>query len=196
MIDVHDVGQLSLSDPTPGGQPGSDSWDSVDVGSALIWTIGRAEVYSQRASFDLDPVVGARGQIFDATHGLLYSSPITLVSLGGLVLLGRRKPGLAWYLGASSVALFLFYSTYDQWNASHYGNRFLMPVIAFGGVPLAVLSDRAIDMFRRRRIGGLLASEHFGRLQPAEPARRQEAREAGDHGGQRARDRVDEGFAR
>jgi hypothetical protein len=132
------------------GSPLTTPYDRL----ATIGPDGHIQIYSQRASFVLNPVLGAYGQLFDPVHGLLFSSPITLPSLAGLFLLARRHRALAWYLGGSSLALFLFFTTYDQWDASHYGNRFLMAVIALAAMPLAVLLERASLAFVTWRIAG------------------------------------------
>lgn len=118
---------------------------------ASISADGRFQFYSQRSSFTLNPLIGAYGQLFERVHGLLFSSPITLPSLVGLFLFSRRDRVLAWCLGLSSLALFLFYSTYDQWNASHYGNRFLMALVVLAAIPLAVLLDRTAKLLSQRR---------------------------------------------
>src|SRR4029453_13425371 len=109
---------------------------------------GNINTYSQRGSFSLDPVEGMRGQLFDRSHGLLTTSPVTLLSFAGLPFLAGRRRLLAWVLGISSVALFLVYSTYDNWNASHYGNRFLIPIAVLAAVPLASLLDAASRWWR------------------------------------------------
>jgi hypothetical protein len=125
------------------GSPFTTPYDRL----ASIGADGRFHFYSQRSSFTLNPLVGAYGQLFERVHGLLFSSPITLPSLAGLFVFARRDRTLAWYLGLSSLALFLFYSTYDQWNASHYGNRFLMALVVLAAIPLAVLLDKAAQLF-------------------------------------------------
>ncbi len=130
------------------GSPFTTPYDRL----ASISPDGRFHFYSQRSSFTLNPLEGAYGQLFERVHGLLFSSPITLPSLVGLFLFSRRDRVLAWYLGPSSLALFLFYSTYDQWNASHYGNRFLMPLVVLAAIPLAVLLDKIADALKRTEL--------------------------------------------
>ena len=46
----------------------------------------------------------------------------------------------------------LFYATYREWPASHYGNRFLMPAVALCVAPLAALIQAVTDA-RRPTIG-------------------------------------------
>jgi len=55
------------------------------------------------------------------------------------------------FLAFGTVVLYCLFSTYDQWNAAHYGNRFLMPIVAFAVVPLATLLDQAAGWLRLRR---------------------------------------------
>jgi hypothetical protein len=111
----------------------------------------RPIVYSQRASFVLPLRDGVIGQLLDRSHGLVYTSPITLISLIGFWPLLRRAPRLALYLASGSLVLFLLFSTYDQWAASHYGNRFLMPIVALAAVPLAAGLERAAAWRDARR---------------------------------------------
>jgi hypothetical protein len=125
------------------GSPFTTPYDRL----ARIGHDGSFQLYSARSMFTLNPLIGAYGQIFDRVHGLLLSSPITLPSLAGLFLLARRDRVLAWYLGLSSLAVFVLYSTYGQWNASHYGNRFLMAVVVLAALPLATLLDKAGELF-------------------------------------------------
>jgi hypothetical protein len=102
-------------------------------------------VHSQRSDFGLPLLVGARAQIMDRAHGLLFTSPITLLSLAGLFPLARKDRGAALYLLITFLAIFLFFSTYAQWAASHHGNRFLIPIMVLASVPLACLIDWIID---------------------------------------------------
>jgi hypothetical protein len=107
-------------------------------------------VYSQRASFGLPFREGAIGQLLDRQHGLVFTSLITLISLAGFLPLLRRSPRLGVYIATGSLVLFALFSTYDQWSASHYGNRFLIPIVALAAVPLAALLDLLLDRVVRR----------------------------------------------
>ncbi len=121
------------------GSPLVTSYDRI----ARLTASGAPAVYTQRSSFDLPIREGIRGQILDREHGLLATSPVTLAALAGIPLFFRRRPRLAAHLVLGSLALFLLFSTYDQWSASHYGNRFLMPLVVAFTVPLAVAFDAA-----------------------------------------------------
>jgi hypothetical protein len=109
-------------------------------------------VYSQRSSFDLPIGEGARRQVFDKEHGLLTTSPVTLLALLGVPLLMAQHPRFGAHLVLGSLALFLLFSMYDQWDASHYGNRFLMPTVAAFTVPLAVAFDWIAGRLAARRV--------------------------------------------
>ena len=110
---------------------------------------GRAYEHAVTSSFRISPLVGGWGQLFDPVHGLVFSSPVTMVSFAGLFWLARRDRALAWYLGLSWLALFLVFATYEQWNSSHAGNRFLMPIVALAAIPLANLIEQ-IQAWRER----------------------------------------------
>lgn len=116
---------------------------------------GRPATRSQRADFDLSFASGARGQLLDPRHGLATTSPITLASFLGVVSLLRRRPRLGVAIAAGAVALFTLFSGYSLWYTSHYGNRFLMPVLALAAVPLACLLDA---LWLRRHAGSVILS--------------------------------------
>ena len=60
------------------GSPFVTSYDRI-----VTLAGGRFQIYSQRSSFDLPIVEGIRGQLFDHDHGLLATSPITLLAIAG-----------------------------------------------------------------------------------------------------------------
>ena len=93
---------------------------------------------------------GLFGQLFDAEHGLLLTSMITVPSWLGFLWLWRRDRAQALYLGTGFVAIYLFFASYTLWNVSHYGNRFLMPIVALSVVPLGILVDRLPALVRKK----------------------------------------------
>lgn len=107
------------------------------------------ELHSNREDFTEPLWRGARDQIIRPGKGLLPTSPITVVSFLVLPLLWIREKRWGIYVGVTSLAIFLFYSTYAQWVTSHWGNRFLMPVVVLGVLPLAA----ALDWWRGRGRG-------------------------------------------
>lgn len=120
------------------GSPLTTGYDRI----AILSRDYVASTYSQRSSFDLPFRQGLSGQIFDHDHGLLRTSPVTLISLLGVPALIWQRRRLGTHVVVGSLALFLLFCIYDQWDASHYGNRFLMPAVAFGALPLAALIDQ------------------------------------------------------
>lgn len=102
---------------------------------------GGHQIYSQKNAFVLPFREGAWGQFADGNHGLLLTSPITLAALVGFVPLARRQPRVAVALAVGMAGLFALYSIYWDWATSHYGNRFLIPIVALAAVPLAALLD-------------------------------------------------------
>jgi len=130
------------------GSPFATSYDRI-----VTLEHGRAVVVSQRADFTLPLLEGIARQLDDPVNGLLKTSALTVLSLLALPFLAERHPRLALYLGASSAALFLFYSKYRLWNSSHIGNRFLMPIVILGALPLAAMFESVTRLVRAQRIG-------------------------------------------
>jgi hypothetical protein len=114
------------------GSPLTTAYDRIATFSDGVVSLG-----SQRSDFDLPPWQGAVGQLLDLEHGLLFTSPITLLALLGIPALARRDRRLALYTSGTMLALFAFFSCYRLWSASHYGNRFLLPVVVLAALPLA-----------------------------------------------------------
>jgi hypothetical protein len=128
------------------GSPLTSAYDRI-----AVFEHGRVWVHSQRAEFDLPLARGLAGQLFDRRHGLLPTTPITLVSLAALPLFARRRPRLALAVGFIAAALLLFFSRYELWYTSTYGNRFLLPLVALGALPLAALCEWAAAQVRAHR---------------------------------------------
>ncbi len=105
------------------------------------------ELHSNREDFTEPLWRGVRDQIIRPGKGLLPTSPVTVVSFLLLPLLWFRERRWAVYIAVTSLAIFLFYSTYAQWVTSHWGNRFLMPLVVLGALPLAAALD-----WRRNRV--------------------------------------------
>ncbi len=114
---------------------------------------GDLVIVSHRGLFDGDPVRGVTGQLFDPRHGLLPTSPVILLALPGLALHFRRRPREALLYLAVGEFLLLFFGTYRYWSASHYGPRFLMPLVALAAPPLALTLEHLGAALRGWRAG-------------------------------------------
>ena len=119
------IAALLLYDAALFGSPFVTSYDrNADI------VDGRVVTTSHRSLFDNDVAQGLRGEILDARRGLLPTAPVLLLAIPGFLLLLRRRPGDALFLLGVSGFLIVLLAAYRDWNQSHYGNRFLMPVIA------------------------------------------------------------------
>jgi 4-amino-4-deoxy-L-arabinose transferase-like glycosyltransferase len=116
---------------------------------------GETVMVSHRGRFDQSLVRGVAGEFFDPDHGLLPTSPALLLALPGFAILLRRRPKEAVLFLAAAEFLLLFFATYRDWAASHYGNRFLMPLVALAAAPVALtlqwIGERARAALRRPR---------------------------------------------
>lgn len=108
---------------------------------------GTPLTYSMMGAFRLPITTGMRAQLFDPKNGLLATSLLTVVSWLGLPALVKRDAKLAIYATSGALATYLLYSIYWDWNTSHYGNRFLLPVVALAVLPLAALFDAVAARF-------------------------------------------------
>ena len=124
---------------------------------------GRAIETSHRSQFDNPLLAGLRGELFDLRHGLLPTAPALLLAIPGLVLLHRRRSPDALLLAGMGALLLLLTATYRDWDKSHYGNRFLMPLLAFATPAVALTCEELL--LRARRMPGWLR-----RASPPAPA--------------------------
>ena len=122
----------------------------------------RVTLRSQSEDFDLPWLEGFRGQLLDRRHGLLFTSPVTLLSLACLPLLVGAARRLAVFIGGTAAVLVAVLSSYRPWTASHWGNRFLMPVVLLAAAPLAVGIDRLVRMLEARRAHRSIPSSASG----------------------------------
>lgn len=110
----------------------------------VVLVDGEPVITTHRDQFDGDPFAAARGMIVDARRGLLRTAPALLLALPGFVLLFRRRPAEAAWLSGSALLLFLVLCPYRLWAESHYGNRFLMPLVVFAAPAMALVAGRAL----------------------------------------------------
>jgi hypothetical protein len=119
------IAALLLYDQALFGSPWVTSYDrNVSVVDGQVVTT------SHRGLFDNGIARGLTGEILDARRGLLPTAPALLLAVPGFILLFRRRPADALFLLGVAEFLILLMAAYRDWNQSHYGNRFLMPVIA------------------------------------------------------------------
>lgn len=108
----------------------------------LVVEGGRLGVASHLGGFTFPFWEGLRLQLFDLQHGLFATAGAALLSLPGFFLFRRGARAAAAGMGLFALATFLLYCNYDFVTGSHYGNRFLMPVVAVLAAPLALLLER------------------------------------------------------
>jgi hypothetical protein len=89
-----------------------------------------------------------RGLLLHEEVGLLPTTPLTVLAFLALPLLSRRNRALAWYVGLSSLAIFLFFCCWEQWYSSGYGNRFLIVPVTLGALPLAAALEAVFHRLR------------------------------------------------
>ena len=131
------------------GSPWVTSYDrNVAVADGAFVTVGH------RGLFDQGVLSGLAGELFDPVHGLLPTSPILLLAIPGFVLLLRRRPREAVLFLAIGEFLLLFFATYRYWSASHYGNRFLMPLVAVTAPSIALSLQWIVVWLRSRLMRG------------------------------------------
>ena len=95
------------------------------------------ELHSNREDFELPTWRTINNQLLMPAKGLLPTSPVTALSILLMPFLWKRNHRWAVYVAITSLLIFLFYTSYSQWVWSHWGNRFLMPLVVLGVLPLA-----------------------------------------------------------
>jgi hypothetical protein len=109
--------------------------------------------------------IHAHQVLFSGFHGLFSWHPITLASVLGFFLLGRREPELAAGLATVFVAQVVVIGSYDTWwGGASFGARRFINCVPFFVLGLAALVD-AVPRSRRRwaAIGvALLVVWNFG----------------------------------
>jgi len=137
---------LGLTNLALFGSPWVTSYDrNVAIADGTFVTVGH------RGLFDQGVLSGLAGELFDPVHGLLPTSPILCLAIPGFALLLRRRPREGVLFLAIGEFLILFFATYRYWAASHYGNRFLMPLVAVTA-PAIALALQWIAVWLRSRL--------------------------------------------
>jgi hypothetical protein len=85
-------------------------------------------------------VSGYAGLLFSPGASVFLYSPIALVGILGWRHLARHDPATAWLVGGEIIVFFAFYGAMDDWfGGRSYGARYLVPLLPFACLPLAVL---------------------------------------------------------
>ncbi len=86
---------------------------------------------------------GLQNLLFDRRCGMIVTAPLWFLWPLGLWLLRRER--WAWAAALGAVANVLIFVTYDEWNATLGGNRFLFPAVGLGGALLSSLTSRLLN---------------------------------------------------
>jgi hypothetical protein len=127
------LGLMACLNATLFGSPFVTSYDRN-----VLLQDGALVVTSHRGQFHGDPLSGLVREFLDPRHGLLPTAPVLLLAIPGTVLLARRRLSEALFSLGIAASLIAFLATYRHWDTSHYGNRFLMPVIALSAPAVAL----------------------------------------------------------
>ncbi len=129
------------------GSPLVTSYDrNIAMENGEMVTIGH------RGLFDQGVLGGLSGELLDPVHGLLPTSPVLFLALPGFVLFFRRRPREAVLFLSVGEFLLMFFATYRYWATSHYGNRFLMPLVALAAPAVALALEWILEWTRGVRL--------------------------------------------
>jgi hypothetical protein len=97
--------------------------------SAEILTINRA------TEFNRPLLKGGFVVLFNRYHGLIPTNPVLILAFLGLLPMRRNGNDNAFYLLLTiCVVQFVLFSKYQEWNSSHFSNRYLMTLVAVSSV--------------------------------------------------------------
>lgn len=83
--------------------------------------------------------VGIAGLLFSPGRSVFVYSPIMLAGLAALVVLGRRDASTMMLFAGEFLVVLFFYASLSNWDAERsYGPRYLLPVVPFLVLPLAI----------------------------------------------------------
>lgn len=97
---------------------------------------------SNRGFFRVPFWSGLWTQLSDENVGLLVACPPVALAPFGAALLARRAAAEAFTIAGACVAQLATFAKYELWNASAYGPRFLLTVVALSALLVAPLVDR------------------------------------------------------
>lgn len=94
------------------------------------------------AGLSSEPWVGLFGTFFSPGFGLLVYNPLVTLGLFSLPLLGRKWRAEALALGGLIALSVLLYGSFEEWFGGFtWGNRYLMLILPFAVLPVAVLLE-------------------------------------------------------
>lgn len=97
--------------------------------------------------------------LFSSNHGLLSWTPVLLFSILGLFFFCRREPRVGGPLLAALFGFYVLIACYPDWaGISSYGNRFFISLTSLFILGLAVVLERAAQLFRFPRAAFAAAS--------------------------------------
>lgn len=99
---------------------------------------------SHRARFDQPFWSTLWRQLADPRLGLLRSAPQALLAVPGWWFLFRRARAEALLVASLCAVQLATFASYRDWQASDFGHRFLLTVVALSALPLAALAQAAL----------------------------------------------------
>ena len=100
--------------------------------------------FAQGEGFTVNPLFGAYGLLLSPYKGILWYSPVIILSLIGWPFLRRREPLLAWSTAGFVVLQVILFSAWWSWHGGiTWGPRFLVPVLPLLAVWLAPVVERS-----------------------------------------------------
>lgn len=85
--------------------------------------------------FNQPLVQGLSRLLFDRYRGLIPTNPVVILAFLGVIWIKRiGHPAQAALIVTLCLTQLIFFARYDEWNASHFSNRFLMPFVALSSV--------------------------------------------------------------
>ncbi|HUF48518.1 MAG TPA: hypothetical protein VMM93_11935 [Vicinamibacterales bacterium] len=106
---------------------------------------------------DTPIVIGLHGLLLSPGRSLLVYAPVTIAGVAALWALRRAMGPLAIYCGSTALLFLLLIAKMHQWDGGEsYGPRYLVPILPFVTLPVA-LWLRPTAPRRARRIVGVLA---------------------------------------
>lgn len=96
---------------------------------------GQMQSVDHAGKFNQPLLKGIYLSLFEPRHGVIPTNPVILLAFLGVVQIKRsREKGKIYLILLISLIQFFLFAKYDEWNMSHFSNRFLMSFIALSSV--------------------------------------------------------------